>query len=64
MYYQHSASFGQAWSSVEALGIEGTSLDEEDSTQPGMYIIKQRKQLSPQVQHLKGSMCFLSALAG
>lgn len=38
---------------IEALGVEGTSSDEEDPTRKGTFLIKRRKQLSPKVNHLK-----------
>ncbi|KAG9099105.1 hypothetical protein FS749_002121 [Ceratobasidium sp. UAMH 11750] len=38
---------------IETLGLEGTSSDEEDTTRPGVYLVKCRKQLSPQVRQLK-----------
>ncbi|KAG8732658.1 hypothetical protein FRC10_000778 [Ceratobasidium sp. 414] len=41
---------------IETLGLEGTSSDEEDATRRGVYIIKRRRQLSPQVNHLKGQL--------
>ncbi|KAG8716799.1 hypothetical protein FRC08_008778 [Ceratobasidium sp. 394] len=41
---------------IETLGLEGTSSDEEDSTRPGVYIIKRRKELSPQLNHMKGQL--------
>ncbi|KAG8786173.1 hypothetical protein FRC12_016838 [Ceratobasidium sp. 428] len=41
---------------IEALGLEGTSSDEEDRARKGVYIIKRRKQLSPGVNHLKDQL--------
>ncbi|KAG9097420.1 hypothetical protein FS749_006333 [Ceratobasidium sp. UAMH 11750] len=40
---------------IEMLGLEGMSSDEEDRTRDvrGIYVIKRRKQLSSQVNHLK-----------
>lgn len=38
---------------IQTLGPEGTSSDEEEPGNPGVYIIKRRKELSDKVQHLK-----------
>lgn len=35
------------------LGVKGTSSDEEDPKNKGVYFIKQRNELSPQVNDLK-----------
>ncbi|EUC67076.1 hypothetical protein RSOL_522710, partial [Rhizoctonia solani AG-3 Rhs1AP] len=41
---------------LEALGIDGTSSDEEDPDVPGTYIIKRRRPLSESVYHLFGQI--------
>ncbi|KAG8791222.1 hypothetical protein FRC12_009844 [Ceratobasidium sp. 428] len=40
----------------ETLGLEGTSSDEEDPARRGIYLIKRRKPLSRQVNHLKNQV--------
>ena len=47
---------------METLGIDGTSSDEEDPNNPGVYFIKRQMQLAGAVNHLKGCVCLIVPL--
>jgi hypothetical protein len=42
------------------LGVDGTSSDEEDLGNPGVFLVKQRKELSSYVNDLKRCAAFYS----